>query len=374
MWSRRLPRGGGSKMIAALEAALELKPYGRRKEGEYVLAYRVLAYENGEGAVMQLVSDRGLRLEVLSSMGMREEWKELIVLAEALATNRYSGSQTSSDVQLTTSEAAAALGVTAATLRSWMRRGVLPDPGMVSVGARALRHFGEDWLEDARIRLAAYKARPLREVGGELSLAEVAEHFRVDMSTIAGWINEDMLPLPVSEEANSVFDRRWVEQSTQLLRDEADRVGAASLEPKAEVEQTVPYPDLLPVLVLDIKGINVPFAFDTASEFSFADESWFIDNGLLSPPDSDSVYSMLEVRTASSSGVLVTRRTEFTARAGQREPLRIQLPLILVRDWERSLLAATNQVGIIGRDFLILNNVTVGITANRLVDVVPLAT
>ena len=53
-----------------------------------------------------------------------------------------------------TSEVAAALKVSPATVRRWMKEGFLPEPGWTKTGRRRQRAYGAGWLADAREKLA----------------------------------------------------------------------------------------------------------------------------------------------------------------------------------------------------------------------------
>lgn len=59
------------------------------------------------------------------------------------------------DATLTTAAVAAALGVSASTVRRWITTDYLPEPGWTHHGRRRQRAFTDAWLQGARAKLAA---------------------------------------------------------------------------------------------------------------------------------------------------------------------------------------------------------------------------
>jgi DNA-binding transcriptional MerR regulator len=54
-------------------------------------------------------------------------------------------------------DAAGALGVSAKTVRSYILKGIIPDPPVVYYGVRTIRHFPPEYIARARGRLERYK-------------------------------------------------------------------------------------------------------------------------------------------------------------------------------------------------------------------------
>ncbi len=57
----------------------------------------------------------------------------------------------------TTADAAKTLGVSAKTIRSYIDKGIIPDPPEIQYGLRTLKHFPRDYMEEAKKLLDNYR-------------------------------------------------------------------------------------------------------------------------------------------------------------------------------------------------------------------------
>jgi len=58
----------------------------------------------------------------------------------------------------TTIDAAAMLGVSAKTVRDYIKKGILPEPPLLRQGIRVMKHFPPEYIEEAKKLLAAYQS------------------------------------------------------------------------------------------------------------------------------------------------------------------------------------------------------------------------
>lgn len=61
----------------------------------------------------------------------------------------------------TTVDAARTLGVSAKTVRSYVSRGIIPQPPEVQYGLRTLKHFPRDYMEEAKKLLDNYRRKKM---------------------------------------------------------------------------------------------------------------------------------------------------------------------------------------------------------------------
>ena len=59
----------------------------------------------------------------------------------------------------TIADAARTFAVSAKTIRSYIDRGIIPDPPRVQYGLRVLRHFPGDYMKEARRLLNRYRLK-----------------------------------------------------------------------------------------------------------------------------------------------------------------------------------------------------------------------
>jgi len=59
----------------------------------------------------------------------------------------------------TTADAAKALGVSAKTIRSYIDKGIIPDPPEIQYGLRTLKHFPRDYMEEAKKFFEKYRRK-----------------------------------------------------------------------------------------------------------------------------------------------------------------------------------------------------------------------
>ena len=59
----------------------------------------------------------------------------------------------------TTADAAKALGVSAKTIRSYIEKGIIPEPPEVQSGLRTFKHFPQGYMEEAKKILENYRRR-----------------------------------------------------------------------------------------------------------------------------------------------------------------------------------------------------------------------
>ena len=57
----------------------------------------------------------------------------------------------------TTADVAKTLGVSAKTIRSYIDKGIIPDPPEIQYGLRTLKHFPRDYMEEAKKLLDNYR-------------------------------------------------------------------------------------------------------------------------------------------------------------------------------------------------------------------------
>lgn len=62
----------------------------------------------------------------------------------------------------TTADAAQSLGVSAKTVRTYIEKGIIPEPPEIQYGVRTMKHFPEDYMREAKGRLEKYR----REISG----------------------------------------------------------------------------------------------------------------------------------------------------------------------------------------------------------------
>ncbi|MBN2397152.1 MAG: MerR family DNA-binding transcriptional regulator [Deltaproteobacteria bacterium] len=59
----------------------------------------------------------------------------------------------------TTADAAKALGVSAKTIRSYIEKGIIPEPPEVQSGLRTFKHFPKDYMGEAKRILETYRQK-----------------------------------------------------------------------------------------------------------------------------------------------------------------------------------------------------------------------
>lgn len=59
----------------------------------------------------------------------------------------------------TTADAAKALGVSAKTIRSYIEKGIIPEPPEVQSGLRTFKHFPKDYMGEAKKILEEYRRK-----------------------------------------------------------------------------------------------------------------------------------------------------------------------------------------------------------------------
>jgi len=59
----------------------------------------------------------------------------------------------------TTADAAKVLGVSAKTIRSYIEKGIIPEPPEIQSGLRTFKHFPQDYMREAKKILETYRRK-----------------------------------------------------------------------------------------------------------------------------------------------------------------------------------------------------------------------
>ncbi len=59
----------------------------------------------------------------------------------------------------TTADAAQILGVSAKTVRTYIEKGIIPEPPEIQYGVRTMKHFPEDYMKEAKGLLEKYRKK-----------------------------------------------------------------------------------------------------------------------------------------------------------------------------------------------------------------------
>jgi predicted site-specific integrase-resolvase len=59
----------------------------------------------------------------------------------------------------TITDAAQNLGVSAKTIREYIKRGIIPEPPEINYGLRIVKHFPSEYIKKAKMRLEEYRIR-----------------------------------------------------------------------------------------------------------------------------------------------------------------------------------------------------------------------
>lgn len=57
----------------------------------------------------------------------------------------------------TTADAAQSLGVSAKTVRTYIEKGIIPEPPEIQYGVRIMKHFPEEYMKEAKGLLERYR-------------------------------------------------------------------------------------------------------------------------------------------------------------------------------------------------------------------------